>query len=132
MHAVRHPLLLSINQIVLRAPPVTARLFGTNAARKAAAGQSQEPKSAALSPRWFTDLRDRIKKCLSLNIGAEDAGRLRERLDYLGKHWLELSAGCEGFLTTDRWRGLDKHSVAWGDMVSSFGSGILLSHGNVD
>ncbi|PNY24995.1 Uncharacterized protein TCAP_05059 [Tolypocladium capitatum] len=101
MHAVRNPLRLPTNQI---------RLFGTSA------GQPREPKSAALSPRWFTDLRHRIKKCLSLQIGAQDAARLRARLDYLDKHWLELSAGREGFLTGARWRGLDRHPVAWGDM----------------
>ncbi|KND87088.1 hypothetical protein TOPH_08272, partial [Tolypocladium ophioglossoides CBS 100239] len=117
MHALRHPLRLPINHIVRHVSPSTARLFGTSATRKIAAGQAQEPKSAALSPRWLTDLRDRINKCLSLQLGAEDAGRLRERLDYLDRRWLELSAGREGFLTTDRWRGLNMHAVTWGDMV---------------
>ena len=131
MQAVRNPLLLSINQIARHARPATSRSFNTNAARNLAAGQSQEPKSAALSPRWLTDLRDRVKKCLSLQVGAEDATRLRERLDYLDKHWLELSVGREGFLTSYPRRGLNKHSVVWGDMVSDFEPAMTAIHGIV-
>lgn len=48
----------------------------------------------------------------------EDAERLRKTSDYLDSHWLALSAGREGFLTEERWRGLDKFGVAWGDMVT--------------
>lgn len=40
-------------------------------------------------------------------------------LNTLRKTWLCLLAGPEGFLTDDRWKGLNGHQVAWGDMVSA-------------
>ncbi|UNI15905.1 hypothetical protein JDV02_002391 [Purpureocillium takamizusanense] len=75
-----------------------------------------EPKSAVLNPRWLGDLRSRIKQSLSRAQSENDAAPLREQLDRLDRQWVDLLAGREGFLTEPRWRGLDKHSVAWGDM----------------
>lgn len=44
--------------------------------------------------------------------------QLKHHMSYLDQHWLNLSAGREGFLIEPQWRGLDKHNIAWGDMVS--------------
>jgi hypothetical protein len=74
--------------------------------------------TAALNPRWFTDLRSRIKACLAANPPGEEGERLKKYMQYVDTNWLELSAGREGFLTAERWRGLDRFAVAWGDMVS--------------
>ncbi|TWU78492.1 hypothetical protein ED733_008965 [Metarhizium rileyi] len=72
----------------------------------------------ALNPRWFPDLRTRITTCLASNPQTEERTRLERYLEYMDSKWLELSAGREGFLTEERWRGLNKFAVAWGDMDS--------------
>ncbi|OAQ70805.1 thioesterase superfamily protein [Pochonia chlamydosporia 170] len=74
--------------------------------------------STALNPRWFADLRSRIKACLAANPQGEDGAKLKQYLEFVDSNWLELSAGREGFLTAERWRGLNKFAVAWGDMDS--------------
>lgn len=68
--------------------------------------------------RWLGDLRKRMHQCMSReNLPPKHAAELRERMSYLDKNWLELSAGREGYLADVKWRGVDKQSVAWGDMV---------------
>ncbi|GAB0136743.1 hypothetical protein EsDP_00005035 [Epichloe bromicola] len=96
----------------LRTP---ARKSSLSTARRSASGTA-----LALNPRWLSDLDSRIK-ALGANARGEDAERLRKTSDYLDSHWLALSAGREGFLTEERWRGLDKFGVAWGDMVTFTG-----------
>ena len=39
-------------------------------------------------------------------------------LEDLALNWREYVAGSEGFLTCEKRRGLFRHSVVWGDMVS--------------
>jgi hypothetical protein len=46
---------------------------------------------------------------------AQEAGNISR---YVKENWLELLAGREGYLTGKEWRGLDRHAVVWGDMVS--------------
>ncbi|KAM4066183.1 thioesterase-like superfamily protein [Hirsutella rhossiliensis] len=105
---MRRPLL---NCIVRHAQSAASR-----AHHKAA--EAGGPKSASFNPRWFAELGHRISQCLARQPKTDDGKLLRERLEYIDKHWLELSAGREGFLTSHRWRGLDKHTVVWGEMVS--------------
>lgn len=101
------------------ASPSRRGLFTATAARNAPNGDAVElePKSGALNPRWLSDLRSRIKRSLSRCQSEQDASPLREQLERLDRQWVDLLAGREGFLTEPRWRGLNKHSVAWGDMV---------------
>ncbi|KAH6691369.1 thioesterase-like superfamily-domain-containing protein [Plectosphaerella plurivora] len=83
-----------------------------------AAQPNAEVVAGALSPRWLTDLQTRLKKVsvtkLSPASGAEWK-RLHREID---SRWLDLLAGSDGFLTSPRWRGLNSHAVAWGDMDS--------------
>lgn len=81
----------------------------TSASSRSHADPSASP-SPKLSPRWLSDLKAQAK---SSNRQAEGA----RVLDYLGKHWLELLAGAEGYLTGPRW-GLQNHKIHWGDMDS--------------
>ncbi|KAJ6440590.1 Major facilitator superfamily domain, general substrate transporter [Purpureocillium lavendulum] len=106
-------------RLQVAAPASTRGFVSPTAARNSPNGDAVEPEptSGALNPRWLGDLRSRIKQKISQSQREEDSALLREQLERLDKHWVDLLAGREGFLTDVRWRGLNKHSVAWGDMV---------------
>ncbi|QUC16352.1 uncharacterized protein UV8b_00593 [Ustilaginoidea virens] len=87
-----------------------------SAAASSASLTSPAEAAPTLNPRWLTNLQSRISACLETNPPADHGARLKKYRDYLTSNWLELSAGREGFLTDERWRGLDKFGVAWGDM----------------
>lgn len=80
---------------------------------------SSSPAQKSHNPRWLSDVQARLKKCQGLDIAPQQAEKAKELSNYVQSHWLELLAGEEGYLTGKEWRGLDKHQVTWGDMVSS-------------
>ncbi|KAG6003926.1 hypothetical protein E4U21_001605 [Claviceps maximensis] len=74
--------------------------------------------SPILNPRWLSDLQARAEALRAHPATGQDAASTLETMsDDLNRRWLQLSAGREGFLTGERWTGLDKVAVAWGDMV---------------
>ncbi|KAH0522622.1 hypothetical protein TsFJ059_006444 [Trichoderma semiorbis] len=73
-------------------------------------------ENGAVNSRWLSDLQKRLKQSLSLKIAPKKVDEVKERLAYLDKNWLELSAGREGYLVDPERRGLDRHMVQWGDM----------------
>ncbi|KAL1799949.1 hypothetical protein ACET3X_000291 [Alternaria dauci] len=78
---------------------------------------SEAPATAALSPRWLSDVRTRIGKCINFGMNPaqiEEAGSI---LQETAVDWRELVAGSEGFLTGKQWRGLYRQEVVWGEMV---------------
>ncbi|OAA45618.1 hypothetical protein NOR_03407 [Metarhizium rileyi] len=113
MHAFRRAVTQPWYDAGRRALQVQARQFSLSAVK----GKDID-NGTALNPRWFPDLRTRITTCLASNPQTEERTRLERYLEYMDSKWLELSAGREGFLTEERWRGLNKFAVAWGDMDS--------------
>src|ERR1700761_4317341 len=75
----------------------------------------EEP--APLSPRWLSEAKTRIGKCITFGLERPQVAEAGSILRELGTHWCELVAGSEGFLTGPGRRGLWKHDVMWGDMV---------------
>ncbi|KAJ4290896.1 hypothetical protein N0V90_010092 [Kalmusia sp. IMI 367209] len=76
-----------------------------------------EPTTASLSPRWLSDLKTRVGKCINFGISNEQTREAGAILQEMGDDWRDLVAGSEGFLTgKGRW-GLYRHQVAWGEMV---------------
>lgn len=72
----------------------------------------------AVSSKWLTNLQSRMRACQqSSGLNGEDTTYLREQLESLDREWLKLSTGREGFLTDERWRGLNQFPVHWGDQV---------------
>lgn len=67
--------------------------------------------------RWLADLRKRLNGLESKDISSAQKREVQQHLALLNEEWLELSAGQEGYLTEPKWRGLDRHSLFWGDMV---------------
>jgi hypothetical protein len=79
----------------------------------------KDAATATLSPRWLSDLKTRIGKCIDFGINKEQVLEAGSILHDVNFNWKNLVAGSEGFLTgKGRW-GLHRHQVAWGEMVSS-------------
>ncbi|KAK1977932.1 thioesterase-like superfamily-domain-containing protein [Colletotrichum cereale] len=71
--------------------------------------------AAALTPRWLSELQARITRCAGRGLQGRRAEELEAVRNAVDAQWLELFAGREGFLTGPGWRGLDRHTVTWGD-----------------
>jgi hypothetical protein len=73
--------------------------------------------SAALPPRWLSDVKARIGKCIMFGINAEQTAEAGGILEEMNADWRELVAGSEGYLTGREWMGLCRQEVVWGEMV---------------
>lgn len=73
--------------------------------------------TAALSPRWLSDVKSRIGKCIMFGIDSAQTQEAGWILQEMSTDWRELVAGSEGFLTGKEWRGLYRQDVVWGEMV---------------
>lgn len=89
----------------------------TTAPLKASDPPDAEAATASLNPRWLSDLKRRIGKCVIFGLKpaqVEEAGLISKEL---ARDWRELVAGSEGFLTDRTRRGLHRQNVVWGEMV---------------
>jgi len=80
--------------------------------------QSTTPATAALSPRWLSDVKTRIGKCIMFGINEAQTQEAGSILQETSSDWRELVAGSEGFLTAKEYRGLYRQEVVWGEMVA--------------
>lgn len=71
-----------------------------------------------LPPRWLSDLKRRIGRCISFGLRPEQVRRAGDVLKVVSREWRDLVAGSEGFLTGPDRAGLQRHRVVWGDMDS--------------
>ncbi|KAK1492531.1 hypothetical protein CTAM01_09948 [Colletotrichum tamarilloi] len=101
----------------------TRRSFVTTAAKSVAAATSSPASAPPLNPRWLSELQSRIKRCAGLDLSGQQKEELTALRKAVDGQWLELLAGREGFLTGPGWRGLDRHTVTWGDQVRCNGYG---------
>ncbi|KAI9786257.1 MAG: hypothetical protein M1835_003117 [Candelina submexicana] len=90
---------------------VTIAPFSTNQS------SAHESTAAHLNPRWLSELKSRIGKCLLFGLKPQQNKDAGEILNGIARDWRELVAGSEGFLTGKRRRGLYRHGVVWGDMI---------------
>lgn len=82
-----------------------------------ASGDPSAPPAASLSPRWLSDVKSRIGKCITFGLKPEQTQAAGRMLEELARDWRELVAGSEGFLTEKSRRGLYRQDVVWGEMV---------------
>lgn len=75
------------------------------------------PATEKLSPRWLSDVRTRIGKCIMFGINEAQTNEAGSILQEVASDWRELLAGSEGFLTGEEYRGLYRQEVVWGEMV---------------
>ena len=78
---------------------------------------TQAPATEKLSPRWLSDVRARIGKCIMFGINDGQTSEAGSILQEVSSDWRELLAGSEGFLTGQEYRGLYRQEVVWGEMV---------------
>lgn len=81
-----------------------------------AAAHSNGAGLPALSPKWLSDTKLRIGKCLTFGMNAEQVQQAAKICKVLGQDWKELLAGSEGFLTDEKRAGLLGHRVSWGEL----------------
>ncbi|KAH6637621.1 thioesterase-like superfamily-domain-containing protein [Boeremia exigua] len=79
---------------------------------------SKTPATEKLSPRWLSDVRARIGKCIMFGINDAQTSEAGSILQEVTSDWRELLAGSEGFLTGQEYRGLYRQEVVWGEMDS--------------
>ena len=70
-----------------------------------------------LASRWLSDLRARIGKCIIFGLKPSQVDEAGQILRIVTREWRELLAGSEGFLVGRGRAGLERHQVAWGEMV---------------
>ncbi|KAK5700005.1 hypothetical protein LTR97_006139 [Elasticomyces elasticus] len=93
--------------------PVASKSYGTRRFRSTAA---EAPATASLSPRWLSDVKERIGKCLTFGADEEQTQKAGLVLSEIARDWRELVAGSEGFLTDAKRRGIYRQEVVWGEM----------------
>jgi len=71
----------------------------------------------SFSPRWLSDVKKRIGKCISFGLNARQTEETGALLRIIAKDWKELLASSEGFLTGEGRQGLERQAVVWGEMV---------------
>lgn len=77
-----------------------------------------EPATASLSPRWLSDLKQRIGKCITFGLQPHQVDQAGGILSEVAKDWRDLVAGSEGYLTGSDRRGMHRQAVVWGEMDS--------------
>ncbi|CEI41763.1 unnamed protein product [Fusarium venenatum] len=76
----------------------------------------QYSTSQALPSRWFADLQAQLKELTTNQYPKECTEQAQKLYAFANENWLELLAGQQGFLTDEKWRGIDNHQLLWGDM----------------
>ncbi|KAK1519699.1 uncharacterized protein CCOS01_11350 [Colletotrichum costaricense] len=120
---MRNSIVLSPGLVRLSTFQTTRRSFVTTAAKSVAAATSSPASAPPLNPRWLSELQSRIKRCAGLDLSEQQKEELTALRKAVDGQWLELLAGREGYLTGPGWRGLDRHTVTWGDQVRCNGYG---------
>ena len=72
--------------------------------------------AAALNPRWLSDLKRRMGRCILFGLQPPQIVEASSILQSIARDWRELVAGSEGYLTTWDRRGLFRQAVVWGEM----------------
>ena len=70
-----------------------------------------------ISPRWLSELKARIGRCLSFGLKPAQIDEAGGVLSIIAQDWRELLAGSEGFLVGKGRAGLEGQEVVWGEMV---------------
>ena len=74
--------------------------------------------NTAISPRWLSDTKTRIGKCIMFGMPQSLVDEASAVLRELGSNWRNLVVGSEGFVTEPKRAGLDRVPIQWGDQDS--------------
>ncbi|TKA65706.1 hypothetical protein B0A55_11129 [Friedmanniomyces simplex] len=79
---------------------------------------TETPATGSLSPRWLSDVKQRIGRCLTFGTDEHQTQQAGQVLSEIARDWRELVAGSEGFLTSAKRRGIYRQEVVWGEQDS--------------
>ncbi|EGE03020.1 hypothetical protein TEQG_02057 [Trichophyton equinum CBS 127.97] len=82
----------------------------------AAHGTASKSNNTQLDPRWLSNIKRRIGKCIAFGMKQDLVPVAGGVLEEIARDWRELVAGSEGFLTGEKYCGLHRHNVVWGEM----------------
>jgi hypothetical protein len=118
---------LSIRRVV---PLLSPAYTTTRRHRSTDASTAQDQNdTAALSPRWLSDMKQRIGKCITFGLQPAQVAEAGLILQEISRDWRELLCGSDGFLTSPTRRGLYRHRVVWGEEDSMVCSVPILLYG---
>lgn len=85
----------------------------------AVAARNANPISTSrpIDPRWLSDTKQRVGKCITFGLPSKQLDEASSILQQLASDWTELLVGSEGYLTAPGRVGLEKQAVVWGEMV---------------
>ena len=67
------------------------------------------------NPRWLSDLKARIGKCVQFGMNEQQIAKAGLLLAEVAKDWKALLAGSEGYLVDKRRAGISSVPINWGD-----------------
>lgn len=113
----------SSGRILIHLEMIVSRLLHCRLPVKGQIGIRALSISSSLNnARWLSETKSRLGKLFFHGTTTEEAKEASDILKDLAKNWREYVATSEGFLTGEKWRGLYRHNVVWGDMVSTTNS----------
>ena len=71
--------------------------------------------TAPLNPRWLSDLKSRLGKCIHFGMNASQTTRAGLILAEVSRDWKALLAGSEGYLSSPYRAGMNSVPINWGD-----------------
>src|SRR2546421_7634806 len=77
--------------------------------------------AASPSPRWLSDIKERIGKCIMFGMKPGQIDEAGHILQELARDWRNLLAGSQGFLTGKGRVGLESQAVVWGEQDTMVG-----------
>ncbi|KAF2717632.1 hypothetical protein K431DRAFT_232641 [Polychaeton citri CBS 116435] len=107
-------------------PCASLRSFHTTASQQrssnletsAPSSSSPADQLAPVNPRWLSDVKQRIGKCIMFGLRPKQVLAAGSILSEITRDWRDLVVGSEGFLTSPDRRGLYRQRVVWGEMDS--------------
>ena len=72
------------------------------------------PATANLSPRWLSDVKARLGKCILFGMNESQTTEAGILLAEVARDWKDLMAGSEGYLTDRRRAGITSIPIEWG------------------
>jgi len=106
------PRALGSPETVLFTSRLTPRLFSSTASRHE---DSSTAPAKALNPRWLSDLKARLGKCIQFGMNPEQTTAAGVLLAEVTRDWRSLLAGSEGYLTHPLRAGISSTPIDWGD-----------------
>ena len=87
--------------------------------------------AGTIPPRWLSDLRSRLGKCIIFGLRSDQINEAGAILRIITRDWRALLAGSEGFLVGRSRAGFEGHQIVWGEMVGHQAIGVSKGQSNI-